>query len=71
MLDTLIKIVEEINLPKGTIEVFREEDGLYGIDIEGAPWSNQLTGDEAESDLLNIKKGVELNAKYSGRKERV
>ena len=37
-----------------------EEDGKYGIDIDGVPWSNCLTEAEVEDQLYCLFKGIEL-----------
>ena len=42
------------------IGIFHEEDGKYGIDIDGVPWSNCLTEAEVEDQLYCLFKGIEL-----------
>ena len=72
-LDTLTMLVDtyvkRYKFLKDKIEVYMEEDITYGITIDGAPWSNHLTFDEAVSTLSNFLQGVAIAEKYLSKSD--
>lgn len=46
--------------PIGLIQVYRDDNNLLSIEINGQDWSNQLTFAEAEDAIYCLFKGIEL-----------
>ena len=73
MLDKLIKLKDSLakknEIEKERIEIFRDDDNRYGIDIDGIGWSNYLTMKEVEDQLYCIFKGIEMVNKNINIKE--
>ena len=63
-LTALIKELAAKNgFPDDRIQVFRDDDGKIGIDIDNGDWSNYLSYEEAEDQIYNLFKGIELCSK--------
>lgn len=63
-LTALIKELAAKNgFPEDRIQVFCDDDGKIGIDIDNGDWSNCLSYEEAEDQIYNLFKGIELCSK--------
>lgn len=63
-LTALIKELAAKNgFPEDRIQVFYDDDGKIGIDIDNEDWSNYLSYEEAEDQIYNLFKGIELCSK--------
>jgi len=63
-LTTLIKELAVKNgFPDDRIQVYRDDNGKIGIDIDKGDWSNCLSYNEAEDQIYNLFKGIELCSK--------
>ena len=70
MLNKLIELKDRLakknRIEKERIEIWRDDDGCYGIDIDGAVWSDYLTMKEVEDQLYCIFKGIEMVKNIKG-----
>ena len=57
---------EQTGFEHGRIEVFKDDDDRYGIDIDGSLYSNYLTAEDVEDTIGCIFKGIRLMSSTEG-----
>ena len=62
------KFARRTTFDRDRIQVFWDDDHKIGITIDGSDWSNYLSYQEAEDQIYNLFKGIELGKQYYLRK---
>ena len=63
------KFARRTTFDRDRIQVFLDDDSnTIGITIDGSDWSNYLSYQEAEDQIYNLFKGIELGKQYYLRK---